>query len=46
MNISAHAPYERPHMIRFLLRTVLATALSFAVKSYLEGEFGNNKRIH
>ena len=28
-------------MIRFLLRTVIATALSFAVKQYLEGEFGS-----
>ncbi len=33
-------------MFRFLLRTVLATALSFAVKSYLEAEFGNNKRLN
>ena len=33
-------------MIRFILRTVIATALSFVVKSYLEGEFGNNRRIN
>ena len=26
-------------MLRFILRTVVATALSFAVKQYLEGEF-------
>jgi len=25
-------------MLRFILRTILATALSFAVKQYLEGE--------
>ena len=34
-------------MLRFLLRTVLATALSFAVKQYLEAEFSstNNQRL-
>lgn len=32
-------------MIRFILRTVVATALSFAVKQYLEGEAnGTNKK--
>ena len=34
-------------MIRFILRTVVATALSFAVKQYLEGEFNSprTKRV-
>lgn len=31
-------------MLRFILRTVVATALSFAVKQYLEGET-RNKRL-
>ena len=31
-------------MIRFLFRTVVATALSFAVKQYLEGEFNDPAR--
>jgi hypothetical protein len=33
-------------MIRFILRTVVATALSFAVKQYLEAEVnGTDKRL-
>ncbi len=34
-------------MFRFILRTVVATALSFAVKQYLEGESGKTgkKRV-
>lgn len=34
-------------MIRFLLRTIVAAALSFAVKQYLEGEFdpASKKRL-
>ena len=31
-------------MIRFLLRTIVATALSFLVKQYLENEFGGQKK--
>ena len=31
-------------MFRFLIRTVVATALSFAVKQYLEGEFNGTSR--
>lgn len=31
-------------MLRFLIRTALATALSFAVKQYLEAEFDPNRK--